>query len=291
MEIVQSEKKLKDHKVFVGSGFGKKIGFTPDNFSGTMPEDYKKKHGRKGTFLIKRQDIDCGSHLWLEEKENRVLLLRLIEINPNVFGTMDLMCAIALQGYNCAMIRPTSEGELKHYGAPYVWTRTMENYQNNLMYIYTMTKEDILEKLLPIVEDKIRFSNQQMIDIITKPLEENKVEEIELATNFACKLVNPQAPYVDLRHRSPEQILDVFQATQCILYNYYFQNDVSQLPPNPKQNDCVQKVINEKLWNFTWLGAAWEKTEQVIPEDQPNRSGEILLLNPQGQWQANQGQQ
>jgi len=252
----------KNHLVMVDSSIGKKINFTSENFIGRNAKPIVKHlgKGRKQTIPVSHQDV--GSKLWIEEAKGRMLLIAVLEKYGNSFGTMDLMVMIAeVLKLDCCMVFAYDEKQKEpHLKEPYQWVVTEEEYQGRKGLFYTMSKEKILEILRPIVLEKFRFFDSEVVKIITKT--DPIPDEIELVVNVASKEVAPGSKLVVIDPLDVEGNKKKFAAAQMILYSKYFQHDINMLPPNPDEAEAVLKIdADKKRYLMCYIQGKWEKRD------------------------------
>ena len=231
--------KYKNHIVMLDSKIGKMINFTSADFFGKFKQPVKTRGGR---LVTPASQLNTGSKLWLDEKNNRMILVSVQEKDPNQYSVMDLMVMIAeVLKLDCCMMFPVDGKVLgPDIRPPYEWTQTEEEYDNRKAYVFTMKAEDILNKLRPVCIEKYRFNQSEIIRLVQ--LENPKLKEMEIIINAASKMVDQKAKTVTLY---PDKILSNkhrFNCAQVLLYSYFFQDDITKVPPVAFEGDAIIKV-------------------------------------------------
>lgn len=253
MEIIQG--KFKNHKVYVDSAFGKTIGFTSDNFVGTMPKNKLPKKGH-----IQGQKEGTGSYLYLEEEKSMVIAVVVIEKNKSAFTKMELMVRIAEEGFDCAMFQERL-APIMPVVPPYTWQVSMETFMGVLFRCYSMTKEDVLAHLRPMCLKKIKSTDSLVKEIIQK--EHPSGVDMQTAINVAVRLIDSGSPYINCETLSVEETIRRFRAAQVILYGFYFQKNIDMVPPHPNIGDCLLKKNGKKKFFIEWDGSSWVNPEPL----------------------------
>ena len=212
-----------------------------------------------------------GSRLWIQEAKNRMILTAVFEKEKNDFATMELMVMIAevLKMDCCMIFNMSKDFKAPDLRAPYVWAESEEEYDGRKAKVYTMKAEDILNNLRPICMEKLRFSDEKVVEILQK--EDPEVGEMELVINVASRYVDPVARYVPL---DPEKILlnkRKFSAAQVVLYSKYFKERPMHFPPNPGHGDAILKSdLNGKDYLMEWYDdqekTGWYRKEMPVAE-------------------------
>lgn len=255
-----AEAKPKNHIVLVDSAFGRRIGFVSAHFQGDFSPVVKPKkvRGRGRMAPQKKDPRQHYSFLWLDEANNRVVLSRIQERRHTDFGMPELMVCIAQEGFDC-VIYSSLKADAPKFTEPYNFLESVEEIRGEPVRVHKMTPEQVLEHIMPLVEERKKYNAEAMLKLAQSPTM-SRADAVAMIRR-AITILKPGDYFEGVDHFSDQDLEPRIRAAQNILVNYYGIDNDTAFPPKPDVGEVVMKRIGGIVLNFSWTGTAWVTDE------------------------------
>jgi hypothetical protein len=127
-----------------------------------------------------------------------------------------------------------------------------------------MTAEDIIDRLTPVAQNKLRFTDNQLNQILTSSVLPYD-SDMELVINVCGEFLSKSPVRVLANELTSEELLRRYKASKLLLWSHYYALMPNFFPRNPDEGDVVTKVIGKKTVGFECKNGVFEEVTENLP--------------------------